>query len=213
MNLTKKILYRNCILSSISHAIMTNVYPELSYEQSWDGNNFSFQNGNGIRGTFSFYDHYCIGALRNDFYEIAYGETKIKKMMNNFPNDLIDIAFSETLQYLLVNFNKKAIPAVTSMFWCDDRQFSSTETKANSLQRDIENLPMFMDENKCFETCKLYYEMDSNSLELLNFLFKQKIKNYHKQIFLDSSKKKLFPGKSINFECLKSLEELGIYFR
>jgi hypothetical protein len=39
--LNKNNIWNGCILASIAHAIMVAQYPELSYEHSWDGENYN----------------------------------------------------------------------------------------------------------------------------------------------------------------------------
>ena len=46
-------LWKGCILASIAHAIMVSHYPLSACEHSWEGNNYSFQDMSGIRGTIS----------------------------------------------------------------------------------------------------------------------------------------------------------------
>ena len=42
LNITCDELYDNCIYSSIAHAVANLKNPFFSYEQSWDGINYSF---------------------------------------------------------------------------------------------------------------------------------------------------------------------------
>ncbi|MEK4700189.1 hypothetical protein MKX47_11380 [Solibacillus sp. FSL R7-0668] len=64
--LNKNNLWSGCILASVAHAIMVAHYPELSYEHSWDGDNYSVVDDSGGRGTITFKDNYFVGAFRND---------------------------------------------------------------------------------------------------------------------------------------------------
>lgn len=61
-------LWNGCILASIAHAIMVAHYPELSYEHSWDGDNYSVVDDEGGRGTVSFKRDYFVAAFRNDYF-------------------------------------------------------------------------------------------------------------------------------------------------
>lgn len=67
-----KTIYKNSLTASVYYAVMTNVYPLLSYEQSWDGRNFSFQNSAGARGTITFTDAFCVGAIRNESVPVIF---------------------------------------------------------------------------------------------------------------------------------------------
>ena len=64
MDITRNNLFIGSLIASITHAIMTNVYPDLSYEQSWESNHYSIQNSQGLRGTISFEQEYCWPQIR-----------------------------------------------------------------------------------------------------------------------------------------------------
>lgn len=89
MQVTKNDIYIGCLIASISHAIMTNVYPELSYEQSWDGANYSIQNSSGMRGTITFENDFCVGAIRNEMSTSIVGGEYIQECMRNFPQKVV----------------------------------------------------------------------------------------------------------------------------
>lgn len=213
MTMTNQMLLRNCLISSIAHAIMSNVYPELAYEQSWDNNNYSFQDGSGLRGTFTFRPYYCIGAIRNDSLKTICGELSIRKMINTFPADVINTAFSETLRYLLIDDNGTVVPEITSIFWCNNRRIFYEEVSVGYVKQDFEQLPMFfIDEYQVIESWVDYYDMNSDSIDLLKLLLEKKMKNFNQRITLDILQRQLIPGGKIHKECKISLEELHIYF-
>lgn len=108
-------LYEGCLLAAIAHAVTVGEYPELNYEHSWDGINYSMNNSQGCRGTISFDEHHIVAAFRDEAYidetKNAYdffrgADSKIKKL-----------AQQETLQYLLADVNGVAKPLITSAFW------------------------------------------------------------------------------------------------
>ena len=105
MNISKADIFRGCLISSIMHTIKVNEYPELSYEQSWDGDNFSMQNSAGLRGTISFCPDFCIGAIRNDDDVNLDVKCDIQLKLEGFPSYVAQKAKKETLQYLLIDNN------------------------------------------------------------------------------------------------------------
>ena len=110
-------LWNGCILASIAHAIMVAHYPELSYEQSWDGYNYNIQDSAGIKGTITFTNNICVAAFRND--NSIRASINIKNAINYFnfaPDSIINIALSETLEYLLDNVNGQVCPLVQLLF-------------------------------------------------------------------------------------------------
>ena len=127
MKITKDYLLHGCLLSSIAHAIMTNVYPDLSYEQSWSANNYSVVCEDGSRGTITFLDEFCIGAIRNEKSNVFYGAEQILKLFKGFPKEIVEIAQSDTLQFMLDYHEGASVPFVTSVFWCDHNGIHLTE--------------------------------------------------------------------------------------
>lgn len=105
-------LYDGCLMASIVHAIMMLRFPEMSYEHSWDGYNYSMNDGCGCRGTITFAPDITVGAFQSVHNEpISY--------MEYLPHNekVIQVAENETLQYLLEDINGKTYPIVTEMFW------------------------------------------------------------------------------------------------
>lgn len=212
MNITNHKLLHGCIRSSIAHAIMTNCYPDLAYEQSWDKINFSSQNGCGLRGTITFLPDCCIGAIRNDYRDGFEGLANIKSLMQKFPMKLQKIAEQETLQYLLVDHGDEAIPSVTSIFWCDsDGLYISEECRQS-----------FNDDFSLFQNCCApfdyavdelvnYYGMDTSAYQLFLLLLEQKGDCLERRIVLTEQQKNMLPGSSISNTCVETLSELNIF--
>ena len=211
MNVTNYKLFDGCLIASISHSIMTNVYPDLSYEQSWDGVNYSIQNTEGLRGTITFCGNYCIGAIRNENAEFIGDSNFIQKLTSNFPRKVIDKANKETLQYLLVEINGKDVPFITSIFWADNNTFHfQRENMSNTLDDLILFEKILLPKNKAIKEWGKYYDMDSNAINLLRYLYSKKVKHFSDEIVLTDKQKRLIPGSSINNECIESFNELNI---
>ena len=212
MNITKNDIYNGCLIASLAHAIMTNVYPELSYEQSWDGANYSIQNSSGIRGTITFEKDFCVGAIRNDT-ACSISAESIREYMRSFPSNVVQKAYNEALQYLLLEKDGIVSPYVTSIFWADNNALYFEEKIIGHIKEDfalLENilLPTKMALKKWQE----YYDMDSNAIELISFLYQHKINDFTSMIKLNEKQRKLIPGACINSQCIESLKELNIVF-
>lgn len=211
LKITKEKLLKGCLLSSIAHAIMTNIYPELSYEQSWDGNNFSMQDENGIRGTITFLDDYCIGAIRNNRGKIIYGNEAINSMIMAFPAKLVGVAQNDTLQYLLDYQNGACVPAITSIFFCDNNGLVAANGNNASLQSDFTLFRLcLLPQYEAVEAWRDYYGMNSETIRLLHELLEQKDYDLLKPIYLSNSQKRMIPGDFLNEECKESFSELNI---
>ena len=64
LKMTFNELYERCIYSSAAHAVANLRFPFFSYEQSWDGNNFSFKPGSEGTISFDFDTKIIAGALK-----------------------------------------------------------------------------------------------------------------------------------------------------
>ena len=212
MHITKTDIYRGCLIASISHAIMTNVYPELSYEQSWDGANYSIQNSSGMRGTITFENNFCVGAIRNEKFGVVGGDS-IQSYMRSFPLNVVHKAYEETFQYLLLEKGGIVTPHVTSVFWADHVTLHYEEKFIDNIKEDFvlfDNI--ILPEERAVEKWKEYYGMDSKVVELINTLYQMKAKDFFATIELSEGQKELIPGTHINNECAEALKELNIVF-
>lgn len=211
--MTRDQLLNGCILSSLAHAIMTNIYPDLAYEMSWDCNSFSVVDTN-FRGTVTFLANTCVGAVRNDEETMCYGSENILELIQGFPREVIDVAVKDVLQYLLVLREGQSVPAITGVFYCDNKGIYSL----------FENTLLSMKECSLFRFCMLpkyeaikeltdYYDMDKRQIELLHQLYDQRISNLSEKIILSQCQIELIPGEGIKEECVQSFQEIGVFFK
>ena len=211
MNITKEKIFKGCLIASISHAIMTNVYPELAYEQSWDGTNYSIQDSQGLRGTITFENDYCIGAFRNEESFFECNENLCEKILSTFPLSIIDVAQKETLQYMLIDNDGMIMPSVTSIFWADNTTIYYCESNQQSLKQDLTLISrILLPDEEAIKEWKNYYEMNNDSIELLKYLLAEKENAFSQIIILDDRQIKQIPGNVLTNECLESLQELNI---
>ena len=212
MNVTRLMLFKGCLMASIAHAIMTNIYPEFSYEHSWDGSNYSIQNTSGMRGTITFETDYCIGAIRDDSSDYIISEKDIDKHIADFPLEIVRKAYDETLRYLLLDKNGYATPCITSIFYADDTGIHFNKENTDNLKSDFELLEdVIVSEEFAIDLWGDYYEMDSKAIELLRSLYEIKVKDFSSKIVLSEEQIQMIPGDYINDECVESLEELNIF--
>lgn len=210
-NITKTDIFKGCLIASISHAIMVNIYPELSYEQSWDGANYSIQNASGMRGTITFDNDFCVGAIRDEKSNFAVFGDAIQEQMKSFPLNIVHKAYEEAFQYLLVERNGTATPCVTSVFWANHTALYYEEEIADHIKNDFtlfENI--ILPKEKAVEKWKEYYGMETKVVQLINVLFQMKANDFFSTIELSKKHKELIPGAGINNECAEALKELNI---
>lgn len=211
MYITKTDIYSGCLIASIAHAVMTNIYPEFSYEQSWDGANYSIQNSSWMRGTITFENDFCVGAIRNEMSGSVVGGEFIQECMRSFPPNVASKAYEETLQYLLLENDGIVAPYVTSVFWADDNALYYEEKFVDNIKEDFtlfENI--LLPKKIAIEKWKEYYDMDSKVVGLIDILYQSKMKDFFSPIQLNEKQRKLIPGTFINNQCMESLKELNI---
>lgn len=172
-------LWKGCILASIAHAIMVAHYPELSYEQSWDEINYSVQDSEGSRGTITFHSEYLVAAFRNDNSKRIIDLSKIQKAEDYFigaPHNVLRLAETETLQYLLDNVDGNIISLITTAFWGRENDIFSFDSLDEILQNggnllNRQSLEIY----NAVDVWKKYYDMSQEQIKLLKSVFERKI--------------------------------------
>ena len=211
-NISNKQIFLGCLLSSIAHAIMTNEYPDLAYEQSWDGDNYSKQ-FERYRMTVSFKDDYCVGVIRNDEFRGASVQT-IDALLkeSKFPNKAIDLLKAETLEYVLLDSEDgSAVPVVTSLFYCNTKELLIISDDGEALASDADTLALYIvPMEQQVEYWKDYYEMSDEHIVLLLELFRVKSEKFYTAIRLTDAQKKMLPGEDIDEECVVSFAEMNV---
>ncbi len=206
-------LWEGCMLASIAHAIMVAHYPELSNEHSWDGINYSIQDGEGTRGTITFDIEYCIGVFRNENSDRMKIIHNAKEYFVGATEEIVNLAENEALQYILEKVGDKLIPIITTSFWGDREKIftvDSTEEIYNNgaflLERQL------LDLDTSIESWVEYYDMSEQQCDLLRSIFNRKINRKSEDVVL--SRYDIQQIGSDNIEGLEqskiSFEEIGI---
>ncbi|MEK4425936.1 hypothetical protein [Solibacillus sp. FSL K6-1523] len=210
----KNNLWSGCILASIAHAIMVAHYPELSYEHSWDEDNYSIVDDSGGRGTITFKENYFVGAFRNDNFLRTDISTAID-FFTGAPIDVIELAKNETLEYLLEEDEKGTIsPSITTAIWGDNDTITSIDNIVRIVQCGGYLLEkQLLDSDVAIEGWRDYYEMTSEQVDLLRSIYVRKINKPHEKITLTKSEIKQIGTESIEglSESVNSFEEIGVY--
>lgn len=213
--LNKNNLWNGCILASVAHAIMVAHYPEISYEHSWDNDNYNVLDGSGGRGTISFKDNYFVAAFRNDNFT----RTDIPAAIDFFkgaPDDIFELAKNDTLEYLLEeDEDGKENPSITTAFWGDNNTITSIDNIVRIVQCGGYLLErQFMEHDTAVESWRDYYEMTTEQLKLLKSIYLRKVNNPHGIITLTKSEIKRIGTESAEglSESRTSFEEINIYW-
>ncbi|AKG37428.1 hypothetical protein [Paenibacillus durus] len=211
--LNKNNLWSGCILASVAHAIMVAHYPELSYEHSWDGDNYSVVDGSGGRGTITFKGNYFVGAFRNDNFTRTDIPTAID-FFTGAPKDVFELAKNETLEYLLEeDEDGTTSPSITTAFWGDNDTIASIDNIVRIVQCGGYLLErQFMESDSAIESWRDYYEMTTEQVDLLRSIYDRKINNPDVSITLTKNEIEKIGSDSPEglSESITSFEEIGI---
>ena len=210
----KSDLYDGCLIGAIAHAIVVGKYPELAYEQSWDGINYNLVGDNGIRGTLTFDGDICVGVFRNEKYVNNNSIENAMKFFEEAPENIKNIAEKESLLYLLEMVNGKKIPVITAAFWSDGEEmvtpFLGEEIFLNSISI-IEKQILPIEES--ILRWKEYYEMEEEEIELLKIIYDKIKKKSGEKIVLTKDEIKMLGELDEDGirELKTSFSEMNIY--
>jgi hypothetical protein len=218
-------LWKGCILASIAHAIAGD--PEWAFEHSWDGMNYCTQwdwgRTNFTYATVSFDGEYCAGAFRKEVIMGVLESTNnfkpAYKYFENAPENIIKLAETQTLQYLLQEREGEVQPCITAAFWgnaegiytndfSDEEWYNFWRNGGEALENQI------MDTESAIDEYAEGYDFSEEEVELLKSIYERKIKNPNDPITLTKEEIiVIMGGKEGGMkQCATSFEEIGIYF-
>ena len=221
----KSVLWPGCILASIGHAIFVARAPFMNYLQSWDGANYSFQDGAGSRGTIAFgVDHQTFVAvfyledsprnpLRRDVIDPTWG----MKWLQDLPASLKPLA-DVAAQYVLQDVGGHDMPVITAAFWSDPQnaRFGAGEPWPGVLANGatLLNYQLLPDEAAVPGWTEAY-EWEGGETALLEKIFARRIVTAGPITLLANQSEfleKYAAGTSGLRECRQTLAEIGIFF-
>lgn len=203
---THQSIWEGCILASIAHAIFIANDPEFAYEHSWDGNNYSTNDGQGSRGTVAFGQESYVAGFRNDHF--AFHPLDANQYFTEAPDQVQQIAEQETLQYLLDKVDGATRPVVTTVLWESEQGVFSSHPYDVMLDRGADLLEV---QASAYETAleywEEYYELTEEQLLLVEKLYHLKMEDPTRQILLSEE-----DIQSINATDVEGIEESKISF-
>lgn len=175
INWTMDQMWRGCVLGGIAHAIAVSYSPMISNEQSWDGINYNVQDSAGQRGTVTFGKSYCVAAFRNENSIRVNKFLEAETYFRNAPKEVLQMAYDETLQYLLEEVQDTVQPVITAAFWGKDVIYTNDtyeiliENGANLLNYQL------MDEQIALDVWRKEYGMTDKQKKLMEDIYAKKI--------------------------------------
>ena len=213
LNYTVSQLSDCCLFSSIAHAVSNIRFPYFSYEQSWNGDNYSFQYG-ASRGTITFEKekNIVVGAFRDDKSDRIrkYPDFKASELFDEADKHIIETANAVTLEYLYYNFSGVSVPAATAAMWSETEFLYSPDEVDIFLANggefiDLVCIPI----EELAEYWSEQYELTENELATAEFIFKVK-SNGGNLVLLNDIPLSLDKRSEGYVEFLESLSEIGI---
>ncbi|AFS69454.1 hypothetical protein [Exiguobacterium antarcticum] len=179
----RQVIWEGCILASIAHAIFVANNPDFAYEHSWDGNNYSTNDGQGSRGTVTFGQDFFVGGFRNEEFSVE--TTEAKELLSQAPQRVQKIAEQDTFQYLLDEVDGAALPIVTTVLWGNDNQVFSSHPYDDMIEQGAHLLEIQASEyENGVDYWEEYYELREQQLTLLKKLYHLKLANPARTITL-----------------------------
>lgn len=201
-------LYYGCLFAAVIHAIMVGEYPELNYEHSWDGFNYSMNNSQGCVGTVTFHPQY-IAAVFRDNSKIIPGKSAYDYLYD-IPGTIMQVAESETLQYVLEDVGGEAKPVITAAFWGTWEELTGSQAWDEIWENGAHILEnQLLPHRQSLTQWDDYYGMTSGQMKLAESLLDRKLKSAGKAVFLTTDEVKNIYGDIE--ESAISLQELGIF--
>lgn len=205
IELNPKKLYEACILSSLTHAVAVGMYPELNYEHSWDNINYNMNDSEGCRATITFHKNYIIAVFQDS--RCVDANVNALDFFEGAPQEIIELAKKETLQYVLENVEGLVKPVISSAFWGDWEALYSISSFDEIFEKGahiIETQLLPFDE--AMDEWSDYYKLDESQIKFIKYLFDKKIKE---NTFTLSNDDIQYLYGDVQ-ECLISLKEMNI---
>ena len=200
-------LYEGCLQAAIAHAVAMGTYPELSYEHSWDNMNYSTNNSQGCRATITFHPKYIVAVFRDD--SIADCNADALDFFKDAPEEVIQLAQDEALQYVLLNVNEKIKPVISAAFWGTWEQLYSNQAEAQLFENGSYILrEQLLPLEEAAQEWSEYYEFNKKQNKLIYALLHRKIAAGQSAVELTRKDMRALHGNVK--ECLISLREINI---
>lgn len=205
-------LYKNCVYSSIAHAIFTLKEPFFSYTQSWDDYNDSFHHGT-TRGTLSFYknDRIVVGAARDEHStrRKLYPNYDAIKLFAEASEQIKALALQDPLEYLYDEEEDVVKPIASIGFWLDRGSLSSSDSIE---EFNINGGAYVFIISQSFDTLMQYwrdeYQFSDDEMAVVNQIYSSWEQNRKIDV---KDVKRVINKKCVGFnECIVSLNEIGI---
>jgi hypothetical protein len=214
-------LWPGAILGAIVHAIAVTQYPEISNEQSWDGDNYNVQDSMGSRGTISFSGDDLVGVFfdddspRNPFNSEDDGDYDLEVFLEGMPDGLRQLARERALQYVLQDYEGAAQPIITAAFWSRGERLAAAEPWQEVFDNGAHLVRIqLMETEEAFDEWQEQYELSDEQMALARSVFERKMADPTAPLKLEGRELELLTSWAESEEgmkeCRESFGEIGI---
>ncbi|HAM63656.1 MAG: hypothetical protein A2Y20_07955 [Firmicutes bacterium GWF2_51_9] len=206
-----ELIWRNCILDTVVHALQNCIYPYFDYEKSWSNSNFSINNSEGVRATITFYNNVVLIGIRDESLENHFGFSDDNDLVRNAPDMIKRIANDYTLQYLLVDENNKTLPAITAFLWITDAKAVSKQKLSDLLVSGYKSISyIFLSIDELIEYWRERYEFSDKQIDLVFEIYDIFMRKPNLTVSFSSVLIQNKFGYVVTKECKETFSEIGI---
>lgn len=214
---TQERLRGGAILGTIAHAVWVARQPLLPAAQSWDGQNYLLDNSSGTIATVTFGNRDIFAAFfdaksqRNPFVS-GEGYT-IDPYLDSVPVELLSLARSETLEFMIQEYNGADMPIITASFWSVGHNLVAAEPWVDVRENGghILRIQLMDDENALAEWRK-ELQLSAQQIDLVRTLYERKRVNPDVRFTLADTEKRVLAPERGEVECREIFASIGIDF-
>lgn len=217
LNISVKLLYQGCIVSTVVHALWVRKYPFAKYMHYWDNFNCHFNDLEGNLATISFFETGVVGVIyRKELHQdqsLSLHKQFLENLLDTMPNELRKLAEEETIQYFIQNIQGEEFPLISDLFWSADNFLASSieQTQWNNIWLKLIKNQLLGVEEELLALQK-EYNLNENEMQLMSLIINKKISTPNKiiEIRTEPYMEKILKSGDINIS-IHLLKKMGIF--
>lgn len=214
-------LWDGALVASIAHAVGSAKYPDLSSMQSWEGDNYSFQDYMGSHGTICFgmsvdrEPRSCVGGVvggkSERFGANSSDPAHVAALLADVPRSLSSLV-DVLPDYFLVNAGNATYPVLTAVMWSEGDRLASNDTWDDFVKQGSGHFRLLLEPQSLITAWGEQYGLDADEVTLVESLYARRRVNFAEVISLASQERHLIErhGAEGYLESKLLLQQIGI---
>ncbi len=214
-------LWDGVLVASIAHAVGSAKYPDLSSMQSWEGDNYNFQDYMGSHGTICFgmsgdrKPLTCVGGVVGRKSERFGGNSSdpahVAALLADVPRPLSPLV-GVLPSYFLVNVGNATYPVLTAVMWSEGDKLASNDAWDDFLQQGGSHFRLLLEPQSLVSAWCEQYGLDADEIALVESLYTRRRVNFAEIITLASQERHLIErhGAEGYLESKLLFQQIGI---